>query len=116
MPGLAATELGIAADTCGTKTCRQCGRTLPLTSFNRSHKSKDGHQHICKDCARAACMANLAKAHAVLSAKAEGRPYIGRPGVKRTLTLADFTDEQLAAEFGRRGYAGTITKTSSLSI
>lgn len=106
-PDLAALDLGIVADSPQTKTCRTCGRTLPLTSFNKSWKSRDGHQHICRDCNRGVALANLDKAHAAI---------ISRPGVKRALSLADFTDSQLAAEFSRRGYSGSITRTSTLSI
>lgn len=33
-----------------TKTCKTCGLELPLESFNKYKKSKDGHQYICREC------------------------------------------------------------------
>lgn len=32
------------------KKCSKCGRTLPLTEFNKSKSNKDGLQYHCKDC------------------------------------------------------------------
>lgn len=34
------------------KTCRKCGRTLPIDQFQRHAVSKDGHLGICKACNR----------------------------------------------------------------
>lgn len=33
-----------------TRTCKQCGRELPLEQFTRSCKSRDGYTHTCRDC------------------------------------------------------------------
>lgn len=33
-----------------TRTCKQCGRELPLDQFTRSCKSRDGYTHTCKEC------------------------------------------------------------------
>ena len=33
-----------------TRTCKQCGRELPLEQFTRSCKSRDGYTHTCKEC------------------------------------------------------------------
>lgn len=35
------------------KRCSRCGRVLPVSSFSRSSKNKDGLQCWCKDCQRA---------------------------------------------------------------
>jgi len=32
------------------KTCTKCGRTLPLTSFNKHRHSPDGHAWQCREC------------------------------------------------------------------
>ena len=32
-----------------TRTCKQCGRDLPLEQFTRSCKSRDGYTHTCKE-------------------------------------------------------------------
>lgn len=33
-----------------TRTCKSCGRELPLDKFTRSCKSRDGYTHTCKEC------------------------------------------------------------------
>ena len=37
-----------------TKTCRKCGRTLPVTEFYECLTRRDGYRPQCKDCERAA--------------------------------------------------------------
>lgn len=32
------------------KTCRECGRELPIDKFHRDKLMKDGHKNICKEC------------------------------------------------------------------
>ena len=32
------------------KKCSRCGRTLPITEFNKNRKSKDGLQDKCREC------------------------------------------------------------------
>ena len=34
------------------KTCKQCGRTLPIDEFPRHNTSRDGHDGVCIDCKR----------------------------------------------------------------
>jgi len=36
-----------------TKTCRRCGRTLPIEEFSKNRMSRDGYLHRCKDCVNA---------------------------------------------------------------
>lgn len=36
------------------KTCKNCGRTLPIDQFPAHSKSKDGHDGVCMDCKREA--------------------------------------------------------------
>ena len=116
IPGLAATMLGYTAVTPSSqteapkqKTCPRCGRTLPIAEFGRNLHAKDGHFNICKDCHRAACLPSLEKANQI-------RRRAPKPGIKATLSLADFTDMQLVAEFQRRGFQGKISKLQELSI
>ena len=33
-----------------TKRCSKCGRTLPLSSFHKTRRSKDGYQWRCREC------------------------------------------------------------------
>lgn len=48
----------------------------------------------------------------------ETRPtkYIPQPGVKATLTLADFDDESLFAELRRRGFTGELTYCRTIAV
>lgn len=32
------------------KVCKKCGRTLPLSAFNKNTRSKDGLQYECREC------------------------------------------------------------------
>lgn len=32
------------------KTCKKCGRTLPIEEFAGNLRSSDGRMHICKEC------------------------------------------------------------------
>lgn len=66
----------------GTKICSNCGRTLPLGSFNKHAKRKDGHQDWCRECMNDsrqqkkesdAIMAEIA-ASVVQKVKAEDKP------------------------------------------
>ena len=34
------------------KLCKVCGRTLPVSEFSISRKSKDGYQVYCKECSK----------------------------------------------------------------
>lgn len=36
-----------------TKTCTDCGRTLPITAFGKDKTKKDGHRSYCLDCLKA---------------------------------------------------------------
>lgn len=48
----------------------------------------------------------------------EKRPvdYIPQPGNKATLSLADFTDENLVAELRRRGYNGELRYSKVIAV
>ncbi|MBS5866222.1 MAG: hypothetical protein KIC37_07730 [Coriobacteriaceae bacterium] len=32
------------------KTCSECGRSLPLSEFNKNRNNKDGYQDRCREC------------------------------------------------------------------
>lgn len=42
--------------------------------------------------------------------------YIPQPGNKATLTLADFTDENIFAELRRRGYNGELRYSKVVNV
>lgn len=48
----------------------------------------------------------------------EKRPadYVPQPGNKATLTLADFTDENIFAELRRRGYNGELRFSRVITV
>ena len=103
-----------------TKVCKDCGRELPLDQFP---KNRHGYLGICRECNK--------KRHAPKS-KTEGEklgaevaenltrqiiPKIKQnmPG-RETAVLRDVSDEALAAELRARGYAGTLTKSTTLTL
>ena len=85
-----------------TKTCRECGRELPLENFPKQVKSKDGHMNMCRDCFSA--KHNHPKANTA--------PV---PSVKEK-TLADFTVDAICAELRRRGFSGSLTHTVTIEL
>lgn len=38
-----------------TKTCKCCGRELPITEFNKRTANEDGLDVYCRDCTRKKC-------------------------------------------------------------
>lgn len=61
-----------------TKTCKKCGRELPVSEFGRHAKTKDGYQPLCRECR---------------SAEAKGR---------QQETKADDPEDKHYLPFGRR--------------
>jgi superfamily II helicase len=46
-----------------TKICSKCKLPLPLNSFSRKSKVKDGLQYYCKDCVRQSVKRTYDKQH-----------------------------------------------------
>ncbi|MBD5323918.1 MAG: hypothetical protein HDS02_03670 [Bacteroides sp.] len=57
-------------------------------------------------------------AKSTIKSTSETRPedYIPQQGNKATLTLADFTDDNLFAELRRRGYNGTLRYSKVINV
>lgn len=53
-----------------TKICKECGRELPLSQFNKNKGMKDGHVNICKDCQR--LQRQIRNKSVIVPAKTEG--------------------------------------------
>lgn len=94
-----------------TKTCADCGRELPLESFQRNTKGE--RISVCKD-----CMARRRR---------EGKNKGKSPEQKlmeavevRLEKVAELckplTDADLAAELRRRGFSGKLTKCEELNV
>lgn len=119
-----------------TKVCKICGRELPLDSFPKHPRTKDGHTTICADCFRAKNAASIQKAidARVNKTKAAVDPETTKEaqrigaGIATTIyeqldkrpmlppfeQLASLTDRQLYDELRRRGWTGTLTRTETL--
>lgn len=88
-----------------TKTCKICGKELPLDQFPKHPRTADGHATICAECFRTKNAVSIKKA-AVVSAT-------NRKGTKGVFD--NFTDRQLFDELLARGYTGTLTRVVTLS-
>lgn len=98
-----------------TKVCKDCGRELPLDQFP---KNRYGHLGICREC--------NAKRHTP-KPKTEGEILGSKVARNITQQIADkisqaraalryVPDEALAEELRARGYSGTLTKSTTLTL
>lgn len=60
----------VAAPIEALKTCRKCKRTLNLSEFHRNKRMRDGLRNECKDCARDATRASVARRRAEMGDEA----------------------------------------------
>ena len=84
-----------------TKKCYGCGQVLPVTSFYRSSRAKDGYQNQCIDCKREYERKRNAQNSRL---KAAVLPIKGEP----SSPLAQFTPQQLIDELKSRGFHGEL--------
>ena len=100
-----------------TKTCKKCGRELPLESFSHHTRTADGRHTTCKDCMKAAL--NEGKAakktktdkeiqNAILMADTEAmmeqKPTTAKTELLQDPKLENFESKALAEELRARGY------------
>lgn len=97
-----------------TKVCKKCGRSLPVTEFNKHSKTADRLQPYCKECQH--------KAIAERRAKKKGDATRGKATkeiqevVPPMVFLITATDREILQELAKRGYTGTLTKTVTFTI
>lgn len=92
-----------------TKTCRECGRELPLDQFS---KNRNGILHVCKDCMKTKRAKAAEKGQQVGRYKAPER----RPSETFVSLLTPLSDTALIEELKKRGYAGSLSKTITVEL
>ena len=81
-----------------TKKCTKCGRELPLDSFAKCSRNKDGLQYECKDCHNERTRDNYYKRKEnAFNVRPLGKVYTN-------VELAKFQPRDLLAELKARGY------------
>ena len=92
-----------------TKTCRECGRELPLDQFS---KNRNGILHVCKDCMK------TKRAKAAEKGNQPGRYKMPerRPSETFVSALTPLSDTALIDELKKRGYTGTLTKILTVEL
>lgn len=88
----------------GMKTCRCCGRLLPLTSFDKNKQCRDGHVNICRSCKWKRKKETATKRLAT---------------IQDPVTVSDIknlSDDAIAKELISRGWKGKITKSVTIDL
>lgn len=92
------------------KLCKVCGRTLPVSEFSISRKSKDGYQNYCKEYSKEYHKKNyVSKKQVNDSAKKLLKMYTNPE-------LAKFQPRELIAELRARGYSGELQYTQRIMV
>ena len=81
-----------------TRTCKKCGRTLPLSEFHKSGRSKDGLSFVCEDCVK------------------KTRKDKQLQKMKNYNPLEKFSSSELILELKRRGVRGEFFIQKKVSI
>ena len=92
-----------------TKKCSRCGRELPISSFGRHQKTKDGYQPVCRECRSAEMKGNPRKGRKKKEPAPQADPApapVHEPAPAMTLTGATF--DQIIGELRARGFHGKL--------
>jgi recombinational DNA repair protein (RecF pathway) len=82
-----------------TRTCKRCGRELPISEF-KTHKVY-GHTHVCKECNKAAYGKNKTKDKEIAELQEQLRECANK-------AIERVSARELMAELYRRGYEGEL--------
>lgn len=95
-----------------TKKCNKCGRTLPVTDFNKCKSNKDGLQYHCRECHKEMMRAyHIKRTERELGIALQDKDSIKVASAPQNLTkvyahadLSRFTPRQLMEELKARGF------------
>lgn len=96
-----------------TKLCKKCGRTLPVSEFNKNKQSKDGLHCYCRECHNAMTHASYLKRKA--KANIEKHDTIINTSTTNP-DLKNFHPRELIAELQARGYRGKLYITREVIV
>lgn len=82
-----------------TKTCKRCGRVLPIEQM---YRNVFGVSNVCCECRKEAYHATMAK-------RKERKDLVEQLEDAKSARLSSFTPRELMQELKRRGYEGTLT-------
>lgn len=88
------------------KTCRKCGRELPIDKFSRDRLMRDGYKNICKDCHNA-----YQREQTMLrKGKIQNAPKVDDRILQecKEYSLDKVPERLLISELRRRGYRGAL--------
>lgn len=89
-----------------TKVCRNCGRELPVSEFNKRSASADGLQFWCRDCMHKSYNESHSRRRALSSSSHDDASN----------PLASFKPRELIEELRRRGYKGKLMYTHEIML
>ena len=101
-----------------TKVCKDCGRELPIESFQRQARSKDGYMHICRECKRKRVLAGVGKEeqdNPPLEKKEESKSDDGFPATQDKYDrLQEYTAQELVDRLRFLGWDVRCSRTIEL--
>ena len=90
-----------------TKVCKDCGRELPIDKFGKAFRSKDGYNHICREC-KGKRMAGVRRKEEEVP---EVSPHMQKTIERVQMTLSQCDDLELVTELRERGWDVKCTRT-----